>query len=445
MIIVLKNLDYYLFRCNNMDNSDFNSELAIFYEGGNAMKYIYRHAEKLVSRSEKTFKTVLLTGARQTGKSTLYNEMFKDMSSLTFDDEFLEEQARENPNEFLSLNEPPIIMDEIQYVPQLFRYIKMECDKRKKNGLYLLTGSQPFKLMELASESLAGRVAIIEMPPLSLREIMNDRFDKPFIPTTEYIKERRASAQNPGNIWNVIHRGGYPEIQNPDMDWQTFYSSYIKTYLERDVRSLSAVHNLDTFRRFMIACAARTGSCVNYTNIADELSISADTVKNWMSILEASGIVYMLEPFTHSALNRAIKSPKLYFRDTGLASYLTRWTTADTLASGAMSGNIFETFVVSEILKSYSNAGMDYRYSVTYYRGKDKGNESEIDLIIEQDGRLYPIEIKKKEKPVASDAAAFTLLDKVKEKERGTGAIVCMCSAPGILRDNLNAIPAWYI
>ena len=429
-----------------MADSDLNSESAIILCGEeNVMEYIYRHAEKLVSESKRTFKAVLLTGARQTGKSTLYTEMFGDKSSLTFDDEFLVEQAKENPNDFLSLNEPPVIMDEVQYVPELFRYIKMECDKRKEYGLYLLTGSQPFKLMELASDSLAGRVAIIEMPPLSLREIMNDRFDEPFIPTLEYIKARKASAKNPGNIWKVIHRGCYPEMQNPDIKWQTFYSSYIKTYLERDVRTLSAVHNLDTFRRFMIVCAARTGNCVNYSNIADELSISADTAKNWMSILEASGIVYLLEPFTHSALNRVIKAPKLYFRDTGLASYLTRWTTAETLANGAMSGNMFETFVVSEILKSYSNAGIDYRYSVTYYRGKDKGNESEIDLIIEQDGKLYPVEIKKKEKPVALDAAAFTVLDKVSEKERGTGAVVCMCSAPGSLRDNLTAIPAWYI
>lgn len=409
------------------------------------MEYIYRHVEKLVYESEKTFKAVLLTGARQTGKSTLFAELFKDKPSLTFDDDFLVDQANENPNTFLSLNEPPIIMDEIQYVPQLFRYIKMGCDKRKSYGLYLLTGSQPFKLMELASDSLAGRVAIIEMHPLSLREIMNDRFDRPFIPTMEYVQDRKVSANKPGNIWDIIHRGGYPEIQNPDLNWQTFYASYVKTYLERDVRTLSAVQNLDTFRRFMISCAARTGNCVNYTNIADELSISADTARNWMSILEASGIVYLLEPFTNSALNRAIKTPKLYFRDTGLASYLTRWTTADTLANGAMSGNMFETFVVSEILKSYSNAGIDYRYCVTYYRGKDKGKDSEIDLIIEQDGKLYPVEIKKKEKPVAADTSAFTILDKVKEKERGTGAVICMCSAPGALRDNLNAIPVWYI
>jgi hypothetical protein len=234
-----------------------------------------------------------------------------------------------------------------------------------------------------------------------------------------------------------------------------FFSSYVKTYLERDVRKLTAVQDLNDFRRFMVAVAARTGQIVNYSNIADEIGKDQTTVKAWMSILEASGIVYLLEAYTPSVLNRAIKSPKVYFRDTGLAAYLTRWLTPDTLANGAMSGAFFETFVISEILKSYSNRGIDYRYCVSYYRGRDKKKvkkngetvevESEIDLIIEENGVLYPIEIKQGTKVSADEASAFPVLDKVNEKKRGTGAIICTCPAPGMLRDNLFQIPVWYI
>lgn len=212
----------------------------------------------------------------------------------------------------------------------------------------------------------------------------------------DYVTKRNDTVKVPENIWERIHRGGYPELQDPNIDWGIYFSSYVKTYLERDVRKLSAVQNLNDFRRFMVAAAARTGQMVNYSNIADEIGKDQTTVKAWMSILEASGIIYLLEPYTPSVLKRAIKTPKLYFRDTGLAAYLTRWLTPETLANGAMSGAFFETFVITEILKSYSNRGIDYRYCVSYYRGKDRKKikkdgkvievESEIDLIIEENG-----------------------------------------------------------
>ncbi len=356
----------------------------------------------------------------------------------------------------MELNAPPIIFDEVQYVPGLFRYLKMECDRRNERGLYCLSGSQPFKLMERVSESLSGRVCIIELATLSMREIMGDNFTRPFLPTMEYVLERRRNVKKPESIWAIIHRGGYPELwQNPDLDWQQFYASYVKTYLERDVRDLSAVHDLDVFRRFLSAVAARTGQIVNYANIADEVRVDASTVRKWMSILEASGIVYLLEPYTPAVLKRAAKTPKVYFRDTGLVSYLTRWLTPETLAMGAMAGNIFETFVVSEILKSYSNRGVDYRYCVSYYRGKDKikrkvsgeevAIEAEIDLIIEENGVLYPVEIKKNTHEKASAAAAFPVLDRIPEKQRGQGAVVSLCPEPGLLRENVLEIPAWYI
>ena len=419
------------------------------------MDYIHRALEDIVKKSAHTFKAVLVTGARQTGKSTLLKEMFSDVAEVTFDDPFMEEQAKQNPDMFMMLHEPPVYFDEVQYVPELFRYIKMACDRNDAKGLFYLSGSQPFKLMDMASDSLAGRVAVIELSPLSLREIMGDKCSVPFLPTLEYLKERKETVRTPGNIWDIIHRGGYPELQNEDVDWTMFFSSYIKTYLERDVRELSAVQDLNIFRRFMVACAARTGQMLNYSSIADEIGKDAGTVKKWISILEASGIVYLLEPYTSSVLKRAIKTPKLYFRDTGLAAYLTRWLTAETLANGAMRGAFFETFVISEILKSYSNAGLDYRYFVSYYRGKDKkvmkrngeeaAEEAEIDFIIEQDGMLYPIEIKQSSKVTANMAGAFQVLDKIPEKKRGMGAVICMCPAPGMLRENILQVPCWYL
>lgn len=419
------------------------------------MDYIKRSIEDVIKKSDKTFKCVLITGARQTGKSTLLKNLFPEKKYVSFDDPFIEDQAKQNANMFMMLNPPPVVYDDVQRVPELFRYIKIKCDEESKKGLFCLSGSQPFELMKSASESLAGRVSIIELAGLSLREITKDAFNEPFVPTMEYLEKRNKTAKPVSDIWSIIHRGGYPELQDKDIEWSSYYASYVKTYLERDVRQLSAVQNLDDFRRFMVAAAARTGQMVNYANIASEIGKDQTTVKNWMNILEASGIVYLLEPYSNSVLNRAIKTPKLYFRDTGLASYLTRWLTPETLAMGAMSGHIFETFVISEIIKSYSNRGIDYRYCVSYYRGKDKKIvkkdgaekeiESEIDLIIEENGVLYPIEIKQNSQVSADETAAFTVLDKIEDKKRGMGAIVCLCPQPGMLRENILLIPAWYL
>lgn len=419
------------------------------------MEYIKRAIEDIALQTDRSFKCLLITGARQTGKTEMIRKLFPEKKYVLLDDPFIEEQANENPNMFMMLNQPPVTFDEVQRTPGLFRYIKIACDGSDGRGLFCLSGSQPFELMEKASESLSGRVGIIELLPLSQREIDRDAFDRPFLPTMEYIQARSKTVKEPKNIWERIHRGGYPELQNPEVDWGIFFASYVKTYLERDVRKLSAVQDLNDFRRFMVAVAARTGQMVNYSNIADEIGKDQTTVKAWMSILEASGIVYLLEPYTPSVLKRAIKTSKVYFRDTGLAAYLTRWLTPETLANGAMSGAFFETFVISEILKSYSNRGIDYRYCVTYYRGRDKKKvkengeavdaESEIDLIIEQDGILYPIEVKQSAKVTSDETSTFQVLDKVNEKKRGPGAIVCSCPQPGMLRENLFQIPVWYI
>lgn len=398
-------------------------------------------------KSEKTFKSILVTGARQTGKSTVLQKLFPEKKYVPLDDPFIEEQAVEQPEMFMMLNPPPVIYDEVERAPNLFRYIKIKCDESDERGMFCLSGSQPLELMEGVSESLSGRIGIIELSGLSMREIKGDSFNRPFVPTMEYVQERSKSVKPFDNIWEVIHRGGYPELQNPEVDWSVFYSGYIKTYLERDVRSLSAVQNLDDFRKFMIAVAARTGQMINYAHIADEVGKDQSTIKRWLSVLEASGIIYLLEPFSSSVLKRAIKTPKVYFRDTGLAAYLTRWLTPETLANGAMSGAFFETFVISEILKSYSNGGIDYRYCVSYYRGRDKKktSENEIDLIIEENGTLYPVEIKRSSKVTADQTSAFSVLDGIPNKKSGMGAIICMCPQPGVLRENILQLPVWYI
>lgn len=228
--------------------------------------------------------------------------------------------------------------------------------------------------------------------------------------------------------------------------WQEFYSSYVSTYLERDINELISTDSI-TFTKFLTAVAARTGEMFNYANIASEIGVSEPTVKNWISILERTGIVYLLQPYSASALSRAIRTPKIYFRDTDLACYLTRWLTSDALKNSAVAGNMFETFVVSEILKSYSNEGRDYRFNIFYYRGKDKSasGENEIDLIIEEDGMLYPVEIKMTGNPKASMGATNPVLDKIPDKKRGMGVILCLIDKKTFLRENLIALPIEYI
>ena len=418
--------------------------------------YISRFMDRLLVKAVKTHNAVLVTGPRQVGKSTMIAEMLPDRRYVTLDDPFVEDQAKEDSRTFMQLNPPPVTIDEVQHAPILFRFIKQAVDKeRGKKGLYCLSGSQPYQLMQGVSESLSGRIRILEMNGLSLREILGDGFAQRIVPTDEYVQARAKTARDPGKLWQIIHRGGYPEMQNPELDWSAYYSDYVKTYHERDVRSLKAVHDLTAFRQFMVAVASRTAQVLNYSNIADEIGKDVGTVKSWISVLETSGIVYLLQPYASSELKRATHAPKLHFRDMGLVAYLTRWLSPEALACGAMAGAVFESFVVSEILKSYSNAGLEYRDFVSYYRGRDKikvksdgktmETECEIDLIIEENGVLHPIEIKKESAPRANDAAAFVVLDKIKGKKRGQGAIVCNCAAPLHLRDNLLAMPVWYL
>ena len=421
------------------------------------MYSIKRHIEEIVDRRSKNSKAILLTGSRQVGKSTLFKHLFRHVNQVTFDDDLLLAQAEEDMNLFLLNNPSPLMIDEVQKCPSIFNKLKIVLDNTDSYGNFYLTGSQKLHLMEGVSESLAGRISVVELEGLSLREIYDIPFTKHFVPTQEYIKEREGTLKDyRSHLWETIHRGSYPELySNPGREWGDFYQSYVKTYLERDVNKLLKAKNHLAFVKFLTCVAARTGQVVNYANISSEVGVSEVTVKEWISILEKSGIIYILKPYTSSALGRAIKRPKLYFRDTGLCCYLTRWLTPDTLKNGAMAGAMFETFAINEILKSYANEGLEYDFNVFYYNGKDRkkkrenGEEvevdGEIDLIFQEDGILYPIEIKMSASPKADMASEFDVLDGVPDKKRGMGAIICLYDRKMYLRDNLVALPLEYI
>lgn len=421
------------------------------------MYSIKRHIANVVERRSQNSKAILLTGPRQVGKSTLYKHLFGNVNQVTFDDDLLLVQAEEDMSLFLLNNPCPLMIDEVQKCPSIFNKLKIILDNTDKYGNFYLTGSQKLQLMEGVSESLAGRVSVVELEGLSLREIKGISFDKHFIPTEAYIRNREKSLKEyRQGLWEIIHRGSYPELYaNPQREWVDFYQSYVKTYLERDVNKLIKAKNHLTFVKFLTCVAARTGQVINYTNISSEVGVSEVTVKEWISILEKSGIIYILKPYTTSALSRAIRTPKLYFRDTGLCCYLTRWLTPDTLKNGAMAGAMFETFVINEILKSYSNEGLEYDFNVFYYNGKDRkkrkenGEEveiaGEIDLILQEDGILYPIEIKMSATPKADMASEFDVLDGIPDKKRGMGAIICLYDKKLFLRENLIALPIEYI
>lgn len=410
------------------------------------MPYIERAISSVLRQRVKTSKCTLVVGARQVGKSTLIKREFEEFNRANFDDRLTRMQAKEEPKLFFLNNPCPLFIDEVQKESDILEDIKQIVDESDERGLFILSGSQKLELMKGMSESLAGRVSISELSSLSLREIYGVKFNRHFVPSEDYLIEREKEIISYENIWEIIHRGSYPELYDTERDWQEYYSSYVATYLERDINELILADEV-TFTKFLTAVAARTGELLNYANIANEVGVSEPTIKKWISILERTGIVYLLQPYSANALKRAIKTPKIYFRDTGLACYLTRWLTADALKCSAVAGNMFETFVVSEILKSYTNEGKDYKFSIFYYRGKDKGttNENEIDLIIEENGILYPIEIKLSGNPKASMGATNPVLDKVEGKKRGMGVILCLVDKKTYLRENLIALPITYI
>ncbi len=410
------------------------------------MAYIERAITEVVERRANSSKCLLVTGARQVGKSTLIKHQFADYNKVSFDDKMTRLQAKEEPKLFFLNNPRPLFIDEVQKENSILEDIKLLVDDSEERGQFIFSGSQKLELMKGMSESLAGRISILELSGLSLREITGVKFDSHFIPTDDYIKAREKELTDYENIWEIIHKGSYPELYDVDREWQDFYASYVSTYIERDINELIKADSI-TFLKFLTAVAARTGELLNYSNIAADVGVSEPTIKTWVSVLERTGLVFLLQSYSSNALSRAIKSPKIYFRDTGLACYLTRWLTADALKNSAVAGNMFETFVVSEILKSFSNEGLDYRFSIFYYRGKDKSavKENEIDLIIEENGILYPVEIKMTGNPKAIMSAANVVLDKIPDKKRGPGVILCLIDKKTYLRENVVALPINYI
>ena len=410
------------------------------------MAYIHRAFTETLKNRVQYSKCTLVIGARQVGKSTLIRHEFADYNRANSDDYLTRLQAKEEPKLFFLNNPSPLFIDEVQKEPAILEEIKRIVDESNDRGMFILSGSQKLTLMKGVSESLAGRVSVCELNGLSLREIHHVSFNRHFIPTDEYIKAREKQLVSYDQIWEIIHKGSYPELYDIPRDWQDFYASYLATYIERDIHELISADSI-TFTKFLTAVAARTGEILNYANIAGDVGVSEPTVKTWLSILERTGIVYLLQPYSASVLTRAIKAPKVYFKDTGLACYLSRWLSADALKNSAVAANMFETFIVSEILKSYTNEGKDYRFQIFYYRGKDKkaSMENEIDLIIEENGIIYPVEIKMTGNPKASMASANTVLDRIPDKKRGNGIILCLIDRKTYLRENLIALPITYI
>ena len=404
--------------------------------------YITRHMEKPVMELNEQYPVLLLTGPRQVGKTTMLEHLIevegKGRKKVSLDDLTLRELAKTDPKMFFQLYQPPLLIDEVQYAPELFPYIKIMVDERHQPGDFWLTGSQLFKMMEGVQESLAGRVALLHLSPLSQSEIMKRPPEPPFSLEPPLLSERQNGRQmlNTPEVFQRIHQGGMPAlVTGTYSNASIFYSSYIDTYMERDVRRLSNDIDSLKFLRFLRSVAARTSQQVNYKGIADDAEIDQTTAKNWLHVLEALGIIFLLEPYSNNVLKRTVSTPKLYFYDSGIVCYLTRWSSPETAMEGAMSGALLENYTVAEIIKTYQNAGQEpFLY---YYRDKDA---REIDLILERDGKLFPIEIKKMASPPKKLTKVFDLIDK-SPLQRGTGAILCMADQLGAFDQNNLIVP----
>lgn len=409
------------------------------------MAYINRAMEATFKRMAKEFSVVLLTGPRQVGKTTMLKRLAEaedvNREYVTLDDITEREMAKNDPKLFLQLHKPPVFIDEVQYAPELFPYIKIYVDEHQQAGDFWLTGSQIFKLMDGVQESLAGRVCLLHMSPLSQAEACGCT-SEPFTVDFERLL-MRSKAVSPASIQEVferIWRGGMPAIvSGVKKEQAAVYSSYISTYIDRDVKEIADRVDSFKFLNFVTVVAALTSQMVNYKTIADAVEISVPTVKNWLNILERLGIIFYLHPYSNNLLKRMVTKPKLYFYDSGLVANLTKWTDSETLMNGAMSGAILENFVVSEIVKSYQNAGLEP--FIYYYRDKDN---KEIDIVLERNGTLYPLEVKKTMMPDKRWTNVFGVLDKTSLK-RGTGGILCLSDKfTAFDRDNL-IIPVWEI
>lgn len=407
------------------------------------MNYIRRDLEDKIKALIEDYSCILITGPRQVGKTTvLKNLMTADREYVTLDD--LEERklAKNDPAMFLQLHSLPIFIDEVQYAPELFSYIKIEIDKGAPASSFWLTGSQAFKLMELAQESLAGRVAILHMPALSQHELYGKGTNEPFLLELPNLKERKSKGTpaDVSEMYDRIWKGSLPGYRSGKYkDREVFYSSYVQTYIDRDVSELVSGVDKLLFRDFIRAAACRVGQVLNVHDIAQDVGVSDDTAKRWLQVLEKSDVIFYLRPYSNNLLKRTVKTPKLYFFDTGLVAYLTRYSSGEILEAGAMNGAILENYVVSEIRKTYQNCARDCL--LWYYRDKDS---KEIDMVMEQDGVLHPIEIKKSVNPESKMISSFTVLDKG-SVPRGKGALVCMRPELSAVNSENYIVPIWMI
>lgn len=397
--------------------------------------YIKRALESKIKYLSEHFPVVMVCGARQVGKTTLlkkFAESNSDIKYVTLDYPRVRQLAREDPELFLQQYSTPVIIDEIQYAPELLPYIKIKADESKEKGMYFLTGSQMFHMTDKVSESLAGRVGILSMYSMSRAEI-EGRESRPFLPSD--IRDV-TSQDNINDIFSKILKGGMPGVvSDPDMNTEDFYGSYLQTYIERDIRNLVNIQNEGKFLRFISCLAARTGQEVNLDDISKDVEIDRKTADGWLSVLVSSGLVILLNPYSGNTIKRIVKRPKMYFMDTGLACYLSMWNNSRALEISAMAGAMFETYVISEIIKGYVNNGIDVRSRLFYYRDN---NGKEIDLLILDNGKLYPVEIKKSADPGKTALKNFSVLSSLPE-ETGEGAVLCMSSMV-IPLDSMNRI-----
>lgn len=406
------------------------------------MNYIKRDMEDIVSNLTKEYSCILITGPRQIGKSTMLEHIDKNRNKVTLDDLQERNLAQTDPEMFLKIHKTPILIDEVQYAPELFSYIKIAIDNGAKPGSFWLTGSQSYKLMKLTQESLAGRIAILNLSSLSQHELFANNNLKPFEISLESLelRENNNKSASLDEIYKRIWQGGMPGLASGKYtNRDIFYSSYLQTYIYRDVKEDVSIKDDSQFVDFIRAVACRVGQELNIHSIAVDVEVSDDTAKRWLGILEKSEIIFYLHPYSNNLLKRVVKTPKVYFFDTGLVSYLTKYSSPEILQNSSINGAILENYIVAEIKKSYMNSGKElYMY---YFRDKQ---QHEIDIILESNGLLHPIEIKKSSNPTLSMTKNFNLLKKA-EIKLGQGAIICMKEKLSALDKDTLIIPVWYI
>ena len=408
------------------------------------MAYIHRTLEQKIMDISRDYSCLLLIGPRQVGKTTMLEHLMEGSArrKVTLDDAENRRLAQSDPALFLEMHPAPVLIDEVQYAPQLFSYIKISVDNGAAPGSYWLTGSQAFQMMELAQESLAGRTAIVHMSALSQSELYGDGTTEPLSINPEKLNRRKEhlSSCNSVEMFERIWSGGMPGHRSGRYtDRDVFYSSYIQTYINRDVSDMIPGVDKLLFADFIRAAACRVGQLLNTHDIAQDVGVSDDTAKRWLQVLEKSEVIFYLRPYSNNLLKRTVRTPKMYFFDTGLAAYLTKYASPEILMNGAINGAILENYTVAEIRKTWLNSARECL--MHYYRDRDT---NEIDMVIEADGELHPLEIRKSTNPGTELASAFKVLDKG-SVPRGTGAILCLREEMSAIDRNTFILPIWMI